>query len=188
MRIGALGIAITAPALLLGACEGREVAPPVSEEESLVARAPLMTADGKSVGEVIVAEGDRGLLLTLTTSNMPKGEHGVHIHMTGKCEAPDFKSAGGHWNPEETEHGLENPAGAHAGDLPNLLVADDGTGKIEAVIDGAMLKSSDIALMDDDGAAFVIHEGKDDQKTDPSGDSGSRIACGVFEMSTGGAG
>ncbi len=176
-----------ASALLLGACSEREVAPPVAEEASQVARAPLMTAEGQSVGEAILAQGDRDLLLTLTVTGMPAGQHGVHVHMTGACEAPDFTSAGGHWNPGDTEHGLNNPMGAHAGDMPNLLVAEDGSGKLEAVLSGAMLRDGERALMDDDGAAFVVHAGPDDQMTDPSGDSGDRIACGVFAMSTGGA-
>ena len=147
-----------------------------------LAIADLTDANGKNVGSVSVNENASGLALTLTVTGLTPGEHGVHIHETGTCTPPDFKSAGGHWNPGGKEHGLENPKGSHEGDMPNLVVKDDGTGKLETTIDGAHIASGDNPLLDADGAAFVIHAGKDDQMTDPSGDSGDRIACGVFEQ------
>ena len=145
-----------------------------------VARAELVGADQTQYGEVIAAQGDNGLLVNIRAQGMSPGPHGVHIHQTGKCEGPDFKSAGGHWNPAAKEHGFDNPKGAHAGDFFNLDIGADGTGSLEALIAGATLSDGDNALLDADGAAFVVHEGPDDLKTDPSGDSGGRLACGVF--------
>jgi Cu-Zn family superoxide dismutase len=99
--------------------------------------------------------------------------------MVGRCDAPDFTSAGGHWNPTQKKHGTMNPQGPHQGDLPNLVIGSDGRGTIGAVIPGATLAG----LLDADGAAMVIHAGPDDLMTDPSGNSGGRIACGVFQAS-----
>ena len=145
------------------------------------ATAALQTADGTSVGEARISRMDGGLNLILSVTGMPPGNHGVHIHQTGKCDAPDFKSAGGHWNPTDKEHGLANDNGSHMGDFVNLEVAADGTGSLERPIKGATLEGGANALLDSDGAAFIVHAGQDDQMTDPSGDSGDRIACGVFE-------
>lgn len=150
-----------------------------------VARAALVGADQAEYGEVIIAQGENSLLVNIKAQGLPPGPHGVHIHETGKCEGPDFKSAGGHWNPAAKQHGFDNPQGAHAGDFFNLDIGADGTGALEAVISGAKLRPSNIndgdnALLDADGAAFVVHEGPDDLKTDPSGESGGRLACGVF--------
>lgn len=145
-----------------------------------VARAALVGADQTQHGEVIVAQGDNGLLVNITAKGMSPGAHGVHIHETGKCEGPDFKSAGGHWNPASKEHGFDNPNGAHAGDFFNLDIGADGTGALEAMVRGGTLSDGANALLDADGAAFVVHAGPDDLKTDPSGESGGRIACGVF--------
>ncbi len=142
----------------------------------LEATATLQTADGKPAGTATVTAVDGGLNVRLVAQNITPGNHGVHIHMTGACDAPAFTSAGGHWNPAETKHGLDNPEGQHAGDMPNLTVAADGTGTLEYALKGGSFEG----LMDADGSAFVIHAGEDDQKTDPSGDSGDRVACGVF--------
>jgi Cu-Zn family superoxide dismutase len=116
---------------------------------------------------------------TIDAMGMPPGTHGAHVHMVGRCDAPDFASAGGHWNPTAMKHGAMNPQGPHQGDLPNLVIANDGRGTIAATIPGATLA----ALMDADGAAMVVHAQPDDLKTDPSGNSGGRIACGVFQPS-----
>ena len=145
-----------------------------------VARAQLLGVDKVEYGEVIIAQGDGQLIVNVDAKNMPPGPHGIHIHTIGKCEGPDFKSAEGHWNPTEKEHGFENTKGAHRGDFFNLDIGDDGTGSLEATIDGGSLKEGEEALLDSDGAAFVVHEGPDDLKSDPSGESGGRLACGVF--------
>ena len=140
------------------------------------ALADLRTAAGAEAGKAIVKQVDGAIRIKVNVQGLPPGTHGIHIHMTGKCEAPDFASAGGHWNPASKQHGSQNPQGAHSGDLPNLVVAADGTGEVTLAINGATLA----ALMDADGAAVVVHADPDDLKTDPSGNSGARIACGVF--------
>lgn len=140
------------------------------------ATAALHTPDGKPAGSAIASVTPDGLSISVSVTGISPGEHGVHVHTTGKCEGPTFESAGSHWNPTEAKHGLENPQGAHAGDMPNLAVADDGTGTLTFT-----LRSGTMAgLLDADGSAFVVHANADDQKTDPSGNSGGRIACGVF--------
>lgn len=148
----------------------------VDTEEQAIATASLQTAEGASAGTATVSDRATGLMLSLQVNGMPPGEHGAHVHTTGTCDAPTFESAGGHWNPADKSHGLENPAGQHAGDMPNLVVAEDGSGTLEYQLKGGTAEG----LLDADGAAIVIHAGADDQQTDPSGDSGSRIACGVF--------
>lgn len=168
-------------ALSLAACGGNDAGAELEPAES-IARAALAGADETPYGEVIIGEGDGGLIVQIKAEGLTPGPRGVHIHEVGKCEGPDYKSAGGHWNPTEKEHGLENPKGAHMGDFFNLEIGEDGKGSVEAKIDGASLKEGANALMDADGAAFVVHAGPDDLKTDPSGDSGGRIACGVFAI------
>ncbi len=142
--------------------------------------AMLKTADGKSVGKAMVTQGANGLDLVLDVNGMPQGNHGIHIHSVGQCDAPSFDSAGGHWNPTNKGHGVANDAGPHMGDFVNLEVVSGGTGHLERPIDGATLEGGQNALLDADGAAFIVHAGQDDQMNDPSGNSGARLACGVF--------
>jgi Cu-Zn family superoxide dismutase len=138
--------------------------------------AMLRTAAGVDVGRAVArAEGTR-IRITIDGKAMPAGVHGAHVHTTGRCDAPDFASAGPHWNPTGAQHGTQNPAGAHAGDLPNLTVAADGSGSLSMLLPAGTLD----AMLDEDGAAMVIHAAADDLRTDPSGNSGGRIACGVF--------
>lgn len=141
------------------------------------AQADLTMADGTRVGTGIAEEVEGDIRVIVEVKGLPKGAHGVHIHTTGKCEAPDFASAGGHWNPTTHQHGRENPAGPHMGDLPNLHAGEDGRDEIVLTLKGATFAG----LMDADGAALVVHANADDYKTDPSGNSGGRIACGVFQ-------
>jgi Cu-Zn family superoxide dismutase len=143
------------------------------------ATAMLATATGTPVGRATATDVAGGVRFTIDAMAMPPGTHGAHVHMVGRCDAPDFASAGGHWNPTAMKHGAMNPQGPHQGDLPNLVIANDGRGTIAATIPGATLA----ALMDADGAAMVVHAQPDDLKTDPSGNSGGRIACGVFQPS-----
>jgi len=141
-----------------------------------VATATLMTAAGKDVGKVTVREVDGGLSVAVDAHDLAPGMHGAHLHTVGKCEAPDFASAGGHWNPTNMKHGSMNPQGPHEGDMPNLMIGADGRGKLTSRLAGGSFD----ALMDADGAAMVIHAAADDLKTDPSGNSGARLACGVL--------
>jgi Cu-Zn family superoxide dismutase len=141
------------------------------------AAAILRTAGGEPAGQATATMVDGRVKLALQVEGLPPGRHGAHVHMTGKCDAPKFESAGGHWNPTGAKHGLEDPAGQHAGDMPNLVVGEDGRGTLSYELQGATFEG----LLDSDGSAMVIHASVDDQKTDPSGNSGDRIACGIFE-------
>lgn len=120
-----------------------------------------------------------GVRLRITASRLPPGVHGIHVHAVGRCDAPAFAGAGPHWNPGGRQHGRMNPQGAHKGDLPNLEVGSDGRGRLDATIAGAMLGGAG-GLLDTDGSSVVIHAGPDDEHSDPSGNSGARIACGVL--------
>ena len=137
----------------------------------------LTGGDGASLGSVTLAEDPAGLTINVSASGMPPGAHGIHLHEKGLCEGPKFESAGAHWNPGNKQHGRDNPAGAHLGDLANLDVGANGTASVSIPIEGAMMKSGANMLADADGTALVIHARPDDYKTDPSGDSGDRIAC-----------
>jgi Cu-Zn family superoxide dismutase len=141
-----------------------------------VATAMLRTAANAPAGTATATEVAGGVRIALSVSGLPQGPHGAHVHTTGRCDAPDFTTAGGHWNPTNQQHGTKNPAGPHAGDMPNLLVGTDGTGSIEFTLPGGTFDG----LFDADGSAFMVHAGADDLMTDPSGNSGGRIACGVF--------
>ena len=136
--------------------------------------------DGALLGTVTVSEDPAGLVMNISAVGMPAGVHGIHLHEKGLCDGPKFESAGGHWNPAAKKHGRDNPAGAHAGDLANLTVAADGTATVSIPVAGAMMASGPMMLADADGTALVIHARADDYKTDPSGDSGDRIACAVL--------
>ncbi len=144
------------------------------------ATAELKNADGDVVATATFTEAAEGVVIEVRAEGLEPGLHGIHIHETGQCEPPDFKSAGGHFNPAEAMHGLENPEGPHAGDLPNLEAGDDGTASYRATTDRVTLGKGGSTLFDADGSALVIHAGEDDQMTDPSGESGDRIACGAI--------
>ena len=144
-----------------------------------MASAKLMAGDGAARGEAMITQADDGLHVVVKAMGLTPGMHAVHIHTTGTCTAPDFASAGGHWNPTGREHGKDNPAGKHMGDMPNMLAAADGTGEIDYRVAGGMISGGAMPLMDADGAAVVIHAQADDNKSDPAGNAGGRIACGV---------
>jgi superoxide dismutase, Cu-Zn family len=143
------------------------------------ASAVLKDASGKEVGRAVFTATPSGTLLSLTLTAAQPGVHALHIHAVGKCEPPDFKSAGPHFNPDQTKHGIMNPEGPHAGDLPNIHVPADGKLEVE-FLDPVVTLSQESALFDTDGTSIVIHANADDYKTDPAGNSGDRIACGVI--------
>jgi Cu-Zn family superoxide dismutase len=140
----------------------------------------LKNAQGEDVGTATLSPAGKGVRIKLAGKNLPPGEHAFHVHETAKCDPPDFKSAGGHFNPDHKQHGLKNPQGPHAGDMPNITVKPDGTVR-------ATVKNPHVDLGDDDhsvfangGKALVIHAKPDDMKSDPAGNAGDRIACGVI--------
>lgn len=148
-----------------------------------LASAALSDAAGTTVGTATMLQTDKGVGLNIEVHQLAPGSHGVHLHAIGKCEAPGFSSAGPHLNPAGHQHGSANPAGSHLGDLPNLKVASNGN----ATLTIPMTTAPDVllaALFDSDGTAIVVHAGPDDYRTDPSGNSGGRVACGVFARSS----
>lgn len=144
------------------------------------ATAELKDKDGKTVGMASLVEAGGGVRVQLAATGLSAGLHAVHIHAVGKCEAPAFTSAGGHFNPAQKKHGHRSPDGAHAGDLPNMLVAKDGSGRFEVFTDGVTLRAGPLSIFDADGSALVVHAGVDDYATDPTGNAGDRAACGVI--------
>ena len=146
------------------------------------ATAQLLDARGADRGRADFYKDTNGLRVELVARGFAPGTYGMHVHTAGQCTPPDFTSAGPHWNPTGAQHGRDNPMGAHHGDLPNLVVEAGAIGRATLTLVGTRL-TGDGALIDADGAAFVIHAGPDDMKTDPSGNSGARVACGVIELS-----
>jgi len=150
-----------------------------SAPQAALAKAVLKDKSGKEVGEANLTQVKLGVLIRLSVKGVEPGEHAFHVHAVGKCEPP-FTSAGGHFNPASHKHGLEAAEGAHAGDMPNLHIPQSGELKTEVLNTMVTLvKGQPNSLFDADGSALVIHAKADDNKTDPAGDAGDRIACGV---------
>jgi superoxide dismutase, Cu-Zn family len=143
--------------------------------------ADIINAQGQKIGTAAFAQTHAGVRIQVNVAQLPPGTHGIHIHTVGKCEPPAFTTAGGHFNPDNKKHGKDNPEGPHAGDLVNLEVGANGTAKTTFVDSAVTLGDGPNSLFHEGGTALVIHEKADDYKTDPAGNSGARIACGVIE-------
>jgi superoxide dismutase, Cu-Zn family len=169
-RIMAMSLGVTL--LLILSCG--EAAPPPT------AKATLVNTQGEKVGAATLSETPQGVKISLKVENLPPGVHAFHIHEKGVCSTPDFQSAGGHFNPFGKHHGLKNPQGPHAGDLPSLTVGPDGRGSLEAVAALVTLKEGKNSLLQPSGTSLVLHDKADDDMTDPAGNAGARIACGVI--------
>ena len=170
-----------AGAVALAGCMTADDGIPVENASAIAtSTAALRDSAGRNVGTATVSQAGDSIRVQIEGMGMPQGAHGAHIHMVGRCDAPAFTSAGDHWNPTGRQHGKDNPQGMHLGDLPSLLIGTDGRGTLEYTIPGATVAGRTLPLLDADGAAVVIHAAADDYRTDPSGNSGARIACGVF--------
>lgn len=166
-------IITSASAFLLAGCTTMDEVP-----LDAVGEARLTFADGRPAGVATLLNDARGLRITINATGMAPGAHGFHLHTTGKCEAPGFTSAGGHLNPDNRKHGTMAAGGSHLGDLPNLNIGANGAGNVTEVVPGG--RGALGAIFDGDGTAVIIHDQPDDYRTDPTGNAGGRVACGVF--------
>jgi superoxide dismutase, Cu-Zn family len=167
-------ITLIAATALVSACTSLGDVP-----DRRLASAALKQANGSPAGTVIVTAAGDKVTIAIAVAGLAQGAHGMHLHTVGKCETPGFTSAGPHLNPHSAQHGAANPAGSHLGDLPNITASSLGAGAVSAALPGTRAEL-EAALFDADGTAIVVHADPDDYRTDPSGNSGARIACGVL--------
>ncbi|HEX8321971.1 superoxide dismutase family protein [Longimicrobium sp.] len=171
------GYVLAAAAVMLGACgPAAQEAGPAAVPRTFTA--PLYDTRGTQVGTVALTERGDSTHVMVHATGVAAGTHGTHLHAVGRCDEPDFTTAGPHLNPTNNQHGTRNPRGPHLGDLPNLTVGSNREGHMEAVV-AAAWRPGTLPLFDADGTALVVHAAADDQRTDPSGNSGARIACAV---------
>ena len=168
------------PADDTGVVADTSLAPTESGDEADSARAQIVDAAGRGLGAVILSEEAGGVKLAGALIGLPPGEHGFHLHQTGSCEPPAFESAGPHLAPTGNPHGFHAEGGPHAGDLRNLVAGPDSIATVDFVSPLVTLREGGATLLDDDGSALVVHAAPDDYVTQPAGDSGDRIACGVI--------
>jgi Cu-Zn family superoxide dismutase len=175
---GRIAATLLAWSLSLVACGdmGRRDTDSPSAANTVTAR--MRDAAGKDLGTLTVTEAAGAITVAGRLSGLPPGEHGIHLHQVGRCDPPSFESAGDHWNPTNRQHGKESPQGPHLGDLPNITVAQDRSVMVQVTTPGGTLRGAN-ALLDSDGAAVVVHARRDDYRSQPAGDSGDRIACGM---------
>jgi Cu-Zn family superoxide dismutase len=180
MRNGTWGVALGL-VLIGGAAAASRAQQPAPVKEIKV---NLTNSQGQPAGTAVLKQKKSGVGLKVSLENMPFGEHGVHIHQNASCEAPDFKSAGPHFNPDGKQHGFQNPMGHHAGDTPgNISVGEDHRGEARWTLTAVTLQpGAPNSLLSNGGTSLIVHEHGDDMKTDPSGNSGNRIACGVIRQ------
>lgn len=167
-----------------GAMSTPEQASPSAPTAADSAIAIVRNAEGRALGTLTLKDGGAGLTVSGRLAGLAPGEHGVHLHSTGRCNPPAFDSAGSHWNPGQRQHGSANPQGPHAGDLPNLAVGADSSATMEGTTAAGSLRG-ELPLLDADGAAVIVHAGSDDYQSQPSGNAGSPVACGVVEAGAG---
>jgi Cu-Zn family superoxide dismutase len=169
----------TVPFVCAGLAWAQQTNQPTSTPKD--ARAVFMDPQGKTVGSATLIETPNGVLISVELADMPPGVHGFHIHEVGKCEGATFESAGGHYNPRAAQHGYMAPGGPHAGDMPNQTVGQDGKLKAELFNPNVSFTGGPAPLLDQDGSAIVVHATADDYRSQPSGNSGNRVACGVIQ-------
>ena len=177
--LATVGVGLSQQAAAQG--EQRSRPAPGGSAHTPAAKATLQDGKGRTVGQVTLRETAAGVLIRADLTGVPPGTHGFHLHEVGECTAPTYESAGGHFNPDGKKHGLLADGGPHAGDMPNLHVPTHERFSIEILNTRVTLGAGSQSLMDNDGSAVVIHAGEDDYRTDPAGDAGDRIACGVIE-------
>jgi Cu-Zn family superoxide dismutase len=180
-RVVRLSLVLTVSLALAAALLMLLVTPAASRPPAPFAWAQLIDTQGEPIGAAKFTQKRGEVRIFAWAVGLAPGKHGIHIHEFGQCDPPDFVTAGMHFNPYNKEHGLKNPQGPHAGDLPNLKVREDGVGILRATNGRISLKEGVAnSLFDGDGSALVIHADPDDQRTDPTGNSGARVACGVI--------
>jgi Cu-Zn family superoxide dismutase len=168
------GGALAISAVVLGACAERSTGAPEARE----AVAELKTARGERAGVAVLRQEDGRVRIVVQVEGLTPGQHGIHVHEVGLCDPPNFDSAGDHVNPLGRMHGLQDPSGGHAGDLPNLEADTSGRARYTAVTDRLTLLGGPTSVFDADGSSIVIHAKADDQRSQPAGESGDRVGCG----------
>ncbi|MGD0426437.1 MAG: superoxide dismutase family protein [Candidatus Acidiferrales bacterium] len=181
IRTAILAAALCASSIAPQSASARTTPPQKSSAQmAQSAHSDIVNAAGQKIGTAILSSSARGVRIDVDVTQLTPGTHGIHIHTVGKCEGPDFKTAGGHFNPAGKKHGRDNPEGPHNGDLLNLEVGADGHGTASLLDANVTLHDGPTSLFQPGGTALVIHAAPDDYKTDPAGNSGARIACGVI--------